>query len=69
MGVDKSLEIGRLFVRRKLDVLALSETKMNGKGETEFRSVNGRMSVVNIERAKEGVGLLVSLEGQNGVIK
>ncbi len=32
---DKREEIGRLFERR-LDVLALSEMKMKGKGETEL---------------------------------
>ncbi len=32
MNEDKREEIGRLFERR-LDVLALSETKMKGKGE------------------------------------
>ncbi len=55
----KEEEIGRLFERR-LDVLALSETKMKGKGETEFGNVSGRGSGVKRGRAKEGVALLVS---------
>ena len=54
--------IGRMFVRRKMDVLALSETKMKGKGEREFGPVFGRVSGVNGGRAREGVGLLLSEE-------
>ncbi len=68
MNEDKREEIGRLFERR-LDVLALSETKMKGKGETEFGSVGGRRPGVNRERAKERVALLVSPEVQNGGIE
>ncbi len=66
---DKREEIGRLFERRRLDVLALSETKMKGKGETEFRNVSGRRSGVKRGRAREGVALLVSPEAQNSVIE
>ena len=35
--------IGRLFVEQKFDVLALSETKLKGKGECEFVCVSRRM--------------------------
>ena len=65
----KREEIGRMFVRRKLDVLALSETKMKGKGEIEFGSVSGRRSGVGRGRAREGVALLVSPDVQNGVME
>jgi len=51
----KREEIGRMFVRRKLDVLALSETKMKGKCESEFGSVTRRRSGADKERAREGV--------------
>ena len=54
--------IGRMFTERKLDVLALSETKMKGKGECEFGSVRGRLSGVARGRAREGVALLLSAE-------
>ena len=55
-GVNgKMEEIGRMFNDRKLDVLALSETKLKGKGEVMFGEVNGRMSGVRErERAREG---------------
>ena len=49
-----------MFVKRKLDVLALSETKMKGKGEAEFGDVKGRISGVERGRAREGVALLLS---------
>ena len=52
----KRSEIGSVKVERKSDVLALSETKMKGKGECIF----GRVV------AREGVALLLSkrvLEG------
>ena len=35
-----------MFVRRKLDVLALSETKLKGREECDFGLVNGRKSSV-----------------------
>ncbi len=65
---DKREETERLFERR-LDVLALSETKMKGKGKTKFGSVGGRKSSVNRGRVKKGVALFVSPEVQNGVIE
>ena len=57
---SKRCEIGRLFVKRKMDVLALSETKMKGKGEAEFGEVKGRISGIERGRAREGVALLLS---------
>ena len=66
---DKREMIGRMFVKRKLDVLALSETKMRGKGEVEFGSVFGRRSGVIRGRAREGVALLVSQEVKQRVIE
>ena len=54
-------------MRRKLDVLALSETKMKGKGERVFGPMLGRVSGVNGGRGREGVGLLLSDEMQKNV--
>ena len=54
--------IGSMFERRKIDVLALSETKVKGKGECMFGRVTGRMSGVDGGRAREGVGLILSEE-------
>ena len=44
-GTDemKRVVIGRMFVKRKLNVLAMSETKMKGKGERVFGPVLGRV--------------------------
>ena len=56
---SKRCEIGCMFDERKLDVLALCETKMKGKGEREFGEVIGRVSGVERGRAKEGVALLL----------
>ena len=57
---SKRCEIGSMFVKRKMDVLALCETKMKGKGEAEFGEVTGRISGVERGRAREGVALLLS---------
>ena len=58
----KREEIGLLFERRRMDVLALSETKMKGTGEMEFGGVVGRVSGVTSGRGREGVALLLSPE-------
>ena len=49
----KKGEIGKMFLRLRFDVCALSETKLKGKGE-----VVGRVS--GVARAREGVALLLS---------
>lgn len=56
----KRSEIGRMFLRRKLDVCALSETKMSGRGERMFGEVVCRVSGVMGGRAREGVGIILS---------
>ena len=53
-------EIGKMFLRRRFDVCALSETKLKGKGEVMFGEVVGRVSGVAVGRAREGVALLLS---------
>ena len=58
-----------MFRKRKLGVLALSETKMRGKGEVVFGGVGGRSSGVENGRAKEGVALLVSEEVRGCVVE
>ena len=47
-----------MFGRRRMNVLALCETKMKGKGEVAFGEVTGRVSGVERGRAREGVALL-----------
>ena len=49
-----------MFVERKMDVLALCETKMKGRGEAEFGEVIGRISGIERGRTREGVALLLS---------
>ena len=58
--VGKKEMIGSMFEERKLDVLALCETKMKGKGDCDFGRVSGRISGVVRGRAREGVAILVS---------
>ena len=65
---DKRDMIGRMFVERKLSVLALNETKMRGKGECVFGSVKRRRSGVE-GRAREGVSIIFSPEVQKRVIE
>ena len=48
----KKGEIGKMLLRRRFDVFALSETKLKGKGEVIFGEVMGR--------AREGVALFLS---------
>ena len=57
---SKRCEIGDIFVRRKMDVLALCETKMKGKGEVMFGGMTGRISGPERGRAREGVALILN---------
>ena len=52
-----------------MDVLALCETKMKGKGEVVFGDVTGRVSGVENGRAREGVALLLSEWMANKVVE
>ena len=49
-----------MILRQRLDVCALSETKLKGKGEVMFGEVVGLVSGVMGGRAREGVALLLS---------
>ena len=57
---SKRCEIGCMFGGRGMDVLALCETKMKGKGEVAFGEVTARVSGVEKGRVREGVALLLS---------
>ena len=65
---SKRCEIGCMFGRRGMDVLALCETKMKEKGEVTFVEVTGRVSGVERGRAREGVALLLSERRVNKVV-
>ena len=49
---SKRSEIGCMFGRRGMDVLALCETKMKGKGKVAFWEVTGRVGSKGEEREK-----------------
>ena len=61
--------IGKMFEERRLDVLALSETKLRGKGEVTFGKVLGRRSGIVRGRARAGVALIVKEELQQYVVE
>ena len=67
--VSKRCEIGCTFGRSGMDILALCETKMKGKGEVAFGKVIGRVSRVEGERVREGVALLLSEWMVNKVVE
>ena len=56
----KNSGISKKFLRRRLDVCALSETKLKGRGEVMFSEEVGIVSGMAGGRAKEGVAFLMS---------
>ena len=66
---SKRCKIGCMFGRTGMDVLAVCETKMKGKGEVAFGEVTGRVSGVERGRAREGVALLLSEWMVNKVVE
>ena len=56
----KKGEIGKMFLRRRFDACAVSETKLKGKGEVMSGEVVGRVFGVAGGRARERVALLLS---------
>ena len=65
----KGSEIGSVMLEQNLVVLALSETKVKGKGARIFRSVVGRVSGVVKGNAREGVALHLSKRWLEGVVE
>ena len=59
---QKKCEIEEIMNKRDLDVFALNETKLRGKGEEFFGRRLGYKSGVNRGRAREGVGIIVKDE-------
>ena len=66
---SKRCDIGCMFGRRGMDVFALCETKMKGKGEEALGEVTGRVSGIERGRAREGVALLLSKWMANKVVE
>ena len=57
----KRLNVVQIMNDRGYDVLALSETKLKGKGEIDWEGVKGiKSGIVGRERAREGVLVLLS---------
>ena len=55
MNEVKKGEIGKMFLRPRFDVCALSETKLKGKGEVMLGEVVGRVSGGVVGRTREVV--------------
>ena len=59
-----------IFQKRKFKLLALTETKLKGKGEVSWCGVNGIISgVQEMERAREGVAVLLNDVWHSAVVK
>ena len=56
---SKRCEIGCMFGRRGMDVLALCETKMKGKGEVAFGEVTSSVSGGRKGKSKRRCGAIV----------
>ena len=55
---SKRCEIGDMLSKRRIDALALCETKMKGKGEVVFGEVVGRVSGVERGREREKCSII-----------
>ena len=55
---EKREEVVDIFKKEKFELLALTETKLKGKGEVSWSGVNGIISGVQMERGREGVSVL-----------
>ena len=59
-----------IFKEEKFELLALTETKLKGKGEVSWSGVNGIFDgVLKMERAREGVAVLLNDVRHNAVVK
>ena len=59
-----------IFKKGKFELLALTETKLKGKGEVSWCRVNGIISgVQEMERAREGVAVLLNDVWHSAVVK
>ena len=60
-NVQKNGEISKIFRNRKLDVCALSEPKLKGKGEVRLGEDIGRVSGVGGGTTRQSVALVMSM--------
>lgn len=68
-NVEKKYEISKGFLWWKMDVCALSVTKLKEKCRVKFDEVAGRVSCVGRARMRDGVALLLSRWLLQGVVK
>ena len=69
-GTAKREEVVDVFREGKFELLALTETKLKGNGEVSLRGVNSiTTGVQEIERAREGVVILLNDVGHCAVIE
>ena len=67
--IAKREEVIDVFRKGKFELLALTETKLEGNGEVQWRGMSGIVEgVQEIERARESVGFLVNDEWHITVI-
>ena len=66
----KREEVVDIFKKGKFELFALTETKLKGKGEVSWSGVNVIFtSVYEMERAREGVAVLLSDVRHSAVVK
>ena len=66
----KTEEVVDIFKKGKFEFLALTETKLKGKGEVSWSGVNVILTGVHeMERAREGVAVLLNGVWHNTVVK
>ena len=66
----KKEKVVDIFKKEKFELLALTETKLKGKGEVSWVKVSGIISgVQEMERAREGVDVLLNNVCYSAVVK
>ena len=69
-GTTKREQVVDVFRERKFELLALTETKLKGKGEVSWSGINVIFGCVQeIERAKEGMAVLLNDVWHRAVVK
>ena len=69
-NTTKREEVVEIFIKGKFELLALTETKWKREGEVSWCEVNGIISgVQKIERAREGVAILLKDVWHGAVVK
>ena len=59
-GTAKREDVMDIFRKGKFELLALTETKSKGNGEVSWYGINDIIASVQMERAREGVAILLN---------